>query len=125
MLIHTLIENEYKYAVSQDAVLVVLIKISKVLREGEEMLLIEVEDDGKGYPLEVLEYMNKDCYVEKQDGTRVGLWSIKRLLELMYDRKNLMELSNVQPHGAMNRIFIPEEPVNERSKDYLDERGIQ
>ena len=120
-----MIENEYKYAVSQDAVLVVLIKISKVLREGEEMLLIEVEDDGKGYPLEVLEYMNKDCYVEKQDGTRVGLWSIKRLLELMYDRKNLMELSNVQPHGAMNRIFIPEEPVNERSKDYLDERGIQ
>lgn len=125
MLIHTLIENEYKYAISQDSSLMVLIKASLVERSGEEMLLLEVEDDGQGYPEEVLEYMNHDSSKHKQDGSRVGLWSVKRLLELMYNREDLMEISNVQPHGALNKMYIPKTPVNERGKEYLDERGIQ
>lgn len=125
MLIHTLVENEYKYAVSQEGALMVLIKVSTEVHDGEEMLLLEVEDDGKGYPEEVLAYMNRDSTLHRQDGTRVGLWSIKRLLELMYDRKDLIELSNVQPHGAMNRIYIPLQPVNERNKSCLDEQGIE
>lgn len=125
MLIHTLIENEYKYAFNQDTSLMVLIKVSMVVHDGEDMLLIEVEDDGQGYPEEVLEYMNNDVPRQKQDGTRVGLWSIKRLLELMYDRNNLIEISNVEPHGALNKIYIPKIPVNERGREYLEEQGIQ
>ena len=123
MLIHTLIENEYKYAVSKDTPLMVLIRASKIIKDGEEMLLLEVEDDGKGYPGEVLSYMNAESGKEN-DGSRVGLWSIRRLLELMYDRKGLLEISNVPPHGALNRILIPAEPVNERGKEYLEEKGI-
>lgn len=125
MLIHTLIENEYKYAIDQDSSLMVLIKISAAVFSGEEMLLIEVEDDGKGYPEDVLKYMNHNAPERKQDGTRVGLWSIKRLLELMYDRNDLMWISNVEPHGALNQIYIPRTPVNERGREYLDEQGIQ
>lgn len=125
MLIHTLIENEYKYAVNQDSSLMVLIKISTVVRSGEEMLLLEIEDDGQGYPEDVLTYINHDASRKKQDGSRVGLWSIKRLLELMYDRSDLLKISNVEPHGALNQIYIPGAPVNERSREYLDEQGIQ
>lgn len=123
MLIHTLVENEYKYAVSVDASLMVLIKINIEIINEEKMLVIEVEDDGPGYPKDVLEYMNGDTGRSK-DGTRVGLWSIKRLLELMYDRKNLFLLENVEPHGALNRIYIPENAVNERNREYLSETGI-
>lgn len=124
MLIHTLIENEYKYAVSVENSLMVLIKISTLTLEGEEMLLIEVEDDGKGYPQEVLEFINGDA-VRKDEENRVGLWSIKRLLELMYEQKHLFQIDNVEPHGAMNRLMIPKQPVHERNKDYLKETGIQ
>lgn len=124
MLIHTLIENEYKYAISQGNSLMVLIKVSAVQYDGEEMLLIQVEDDGKGYPEDVIEVMNQEAAVQRGDGTRVGLWSVKRLLELMYDRKNLFRISNVEPHGALNQIYIPHMPVNQRSKEFMDE-GIQ
>ncbi len=107
MLIHTFIENEFKYAVSIDDTLTILIKISKKTYQEQEMLLIEIEDDGKGYPEEVLDYMNGRTEMNQTKGTRLGLWSIKRMMELMYERKDLVILENVQPHGCLNRIYIP------------------
>ncbi|MDE7276033.1 MAG: hypothetical protein K2N98_04150, partial [Lachnospiraceae bacterium] len=61
---------------------------------------------------------------KRQDGTQVGLWSIKRLLELMYDRKGLLKLENIEPHGALNRIYVPENVVQEINKEHFDEKGI-
>lgn len=113
MLIQTFVENEFKYAVSVDAVLTVLIKVSLDEHNGQTMLLLEIEDDGKGYPRDVLRYMNGQGRPRTTDGTRVGLWSVKRMLELMYERGDLLELKNVEPHGCLNKIWIPAEPVHE------------
>ncbi len=120
MLIHTFIENEYKYAISMGETLTILIKISTQIFQGEEMLLIEIEDDGKGYPQEVLQYMNGEAEHSCKKGERIGLWSVKRMMELMYARKELVQLSNIEPHGCMNRIFVPTKPVRE-----LEEETIQ
>lgn len=120
MLIHTFIENEYKYAISIGETLTILIKISTQIYHGEEMLLVEIEDDGKGYPKEVLEYMNSGAERSGKKGERIGLWSVKRMMELMYERKELVQLSNIEPHGCMNRIYVPSEPKHE-----LEEETIQ
>lgn len=125
MLIHTLVENEYKYAVSPGRQTMVLIKLIKAQWQGEEMLLIQVEDDGKGFPAAVLASINGDEAAPAGDGTRVGLYSIRRLLELMYDRKGLFVLSNVEPHGAMNQVYIPARPVNETKHDTIQEADIR
>lgn len=115
MLIHTVVENEYKYAVNPADQLMVLIRLSVTRYEGEPMLLIEIEDNGKGYPDAILEAINSpEAPEQAQDGSRVGLRSIRRILELMYARQGLFQLSNVEPHGAMNRIYIPERPVHQR-----------
>ena len=112
MLIHTFVENEYKYAVSVDSTLTILIKVRKVINQEIEMLLIEIEDDGVGYPEEVLHYMNG--MVEKSDKeNRVGLWSIKRMMELMYERTDLVVLDNIVPHGCINKIYIPVSAMHE------------
>ena len=113
MLIQTFVENEFKYAISVDTVLTVLIKVSLSERNGQEMLLIEIEDDGKGYPRDVLRYMNGQGKPKTEDGSRVGLWSVKRMMSLMYERDDLLELKNVEPHGCLNRIWVPAEPVHE------------
>lgn len=125
MLIHTLVENEYKYAVTAGRQTMVLIKLCRTQWQGEEMLLIQVEDDGQGYPQEVLETINGGTAEPRPDGTRVGLASIKRLLELMYDRENLFVLSNVQPHGAMNQVYLPAKPVRERTQMTIQEADIR
>lgn len=123
MMIHTLVENEYKYAVSTESSLMILIKVSAEMVMGEKMLMIEVEDDGPGYPPEILDSINRDTE-KRKDGTQVGLWSIKRLLELMYDRKGLLRIENVEPHGALNRIYVPKDVVHEINMEYPDEKGI-
>ncbi|MDW2798468.1 histidine kinase [Clostridium boliviensis] len=114
MLIHTFIENEYKYAVSIEETLTILIKISKQEIDNEEMLLIEIEDDGKGYPKEVLDYMNGVTRKATDKGTRIGLWGIKSMMELMYDRTGLVVLENITPHGCINRIYVPQKVKHER-----------
>lgn len=113
MLIHTIIENEYKYAVNIDQILTILIKADKVNIKGECMLLLEIEDDGKGYPKEVLDtFANKKVQNEK-NGERIGLRSIKRMMELMYEREGLFEICNIEPHGCKNTFWIPECAVQE------------
>lgn len=110
MLIHTFIENEYKHAVSMDNILTILIKISMQTYQDEDMLLIEIEDDGKGYPEEVINYMNGGLNKTSADGSRVGLWSIKRMMEIMYEKDNLIKIENIMPSGCLNKIYIPKTP---------------
>ena len=105
MLIHTVIENEYKYALRDNDQLMLLLRAR--LTEDRE-LEIEIEDSGKGYPEDVIKGLNDPSYEPDNSGSRVGLWSCRRLLELMYDRQSLMELENVEPHGALTRFRIPE-----------------
>ena len=120
MLIQTFVENEYKYAVSVDTPLTIFIRISTDQKDDEEMLLIEIEDDGRGYPPDVLDYMNGKNKRQVNDGSRIGLWSIKHMMELMYERKDLLYLSNIEPHGCHNKIWVPRTPVNESQEDKDD-----
>ncbi len=120
MLIQTFIENEYKYAVSIDTPLTILIRISLDNYQDEEMLLIEIEDDGMGYPQDVLEFMDGRGMRQENNGSRIGLWNIKNMMELMYEREGLISLSNIQPHGCLNRIWVPVKPIHQAKEDSQD-----
>ena len=111
MLIHTIIENEYKYAVNVDQMLTILIKGTVWENEGERLLFLEIEDDGEGYPEDVLEQF-RDGYREN-DGSRVGLWSLRKMMALMYERDDLFTIRNIEPHGCKNTFIIPQKPVHE------------
>ena len=117
MLLHTLVENEFKYAIPTEGILTILIRISlHVTETGEELLQIELEDDGKGYPEEVLESFRQGADTPRKDGSRIGLYSIRRLLCLMYEREDLFVIGNVEPHGAYHRVWIPKKALHERGK---------
>lgn len=122
MLIHTVIENEYKYAVAVGQMLTILIKAERRVEDGEVMLAVSVEDDGKGYPKEVLAQFESDRVKKSEDGSRVGLFSVRRMLELMYERKNLFRISNIEPHGCLNRFLIPAEPVHEVKQEHIQNK---
>ena len=113
MIIHTIIENEYKYAVNINQMLTILIKASKADVNGEEMLYLEVEDDGAGYPKEVLHFFENQENTISKTGERVGLKSVKRMMELMYEREGLFTISNIEPHGCKNVFLIPAHAVQE------------
>lgn len=112
MILHTIIENEYKYAVSVDSMLSIIIRASLKEVDGEKMLQIVIEDDGKGYPEDIIESFNSDS-IESLDGSRIGLWSLKKMLAIMYEREGLFTIGNTEPHGCANRFLIPAEPKHE------------
>lgn len=111
MLVHTVIENTYSYAVSVNRVLTILIR-AELISAPEPMLRITVEDNGKGYPEEMLaNFADPDW--EPEDGKHIGLWSLRRMLWLMYDRQGLFRVENIIPHGCRHTILLPPKPLNE------------
>ena len=117
MLINTVIENEFKYAVAMNSLLTILIKAFSVEKDGKKYLQIEIEDDGKGYPKSILDSFNSGAIT--LDKSRVGLSSLKRMLEIMYEEEGLFTISNIEPHGCKNVFLLPEKPVQEIRDDSL------
>lgn len=117
MIVHTFIENIYKYAISPNQIISFLVKVRTVEYQEEEMLFIEIEDDGKGYPQEIINVVKNNIQPINQDGTGFGLWSIKRMLEIMYEKNELMILGNKEPRGCYAQIYIPKEIKYEVRKE--------
>lgn len=107
LLLHTLVENIYKHAVSVDHLTSILISAKEDDYKGEKMCHITVEDDGAGYPSDFLEQMSKGEIKVKPDGHGIGLWNLKVTLSLMYRRDDLITFSNKSPHGSSTEIWIP------------------
>ena len=117
MLIHTVVENIYKHAVSVDNLITILVQVNKTEYKGQEMLCISIEDDGEGYPEEILkQFQAGEKPKPSEDGTHLGLWSLWEMLRIMYDRNDLMELKNAEPHGTRTIFYLPKEAINETGK---------
>lgn len=108
MMLHALVENIYKHAVSLDSFTSFFIRASLETRNDEQMLEIVVEDDGVGFPEEVMERVNHSGG-EFVESSHVGLMNISHTLFLMYGKTDLMHLSNKADRGSLIRIFIPKD----------------
>lgn len=108
MILHTFVENVYKHVVTQDRLVTLLIR-ANVVREaqfgGEEVLRLLVEDDGDGFPQEVLDAFGS-ADLQAMKGC-VGLLNVRRTLALMYGRDDLMRLKNNLSAGTRAIVFIP------------------
>lgn len=107
LIVHTMLENIYKHAVSSDRLTSVLISAREEDHGGEKMCHITVEDDGKGYPQEFLDQIRRGEVKVRPDGHGVGLWNVKKTLSLMYRREDLIEFSNKEPQGSRADIWVP------------------
>ena len=107
LIIHTILENIYKHAVSVDNLTSILISAHLEEKDDEKMCHICVEDDGEGFPAEFLEQVQTDEMTVKENGQGIGLWNMKKTLSLMYRRDDLIIFSNKEPHGSKVDIWIP------------------
>lgn len=107
LLIHTLVENIYKHAVSIDHLTCILINAKAELKDGQEMCHISVEDDGDGFPASFLHQVGQGDVHAGKDGHGIGLWNLKKTLSLMYRREDLIQFSNKEPHGSRTDLWIP------------------
>lgn len=106
-LILTFVENSFKHAMTLEETLSIFIKAEEEQTEAGRMLKIVIEDNGDGFPEEVLTEINHSENLEIKDGYKVGISNIKRTLSLLYGKDNLLSISNVDPTGGRVKILIP------------------
>jgi sensor histidine kinase YesM len=106
LLLHTLIENIYKHAVSLDKLTTMIISANKIRINEGYYCCITVEDDGPGFPEDVLK-MAADNFNDKSNKKNIGLYSLYRIIDLMYEGKGDIDISNQIPTGAKVRILLP------------------
>ncbi|WP_372635556.1 sensor histidine kinase [Cohnella sp.] len=112
-LIQTFIENVFKHAMFYGEMLSIYIRAGIETREGASFVKISIEDNGGGYPPEWLKSFASG--EEPESGASIGIANVRRTLQLLYKREDLLRLSNAEPSGARAELWIPATPNDEPS----------
>lgn len=110
LLLFTAVENTFKHAMNLYEPLWLVVQCESYQENGFCGCRMIVEDNGKGFPPEVLDMFsaqNSETLPSAKD--HLGLTNIRRTLQLIYHRNDLLRLSNAKTGGAHVEIWIPEE----------------
>ena len=90
----------------------------------ERLLCLIVEDDGDGFPDEIVEAFREQSPEPERLKNCIGLMNVRRTLELMYGRNDLIILKNNMSAGTKVTMYIPAEIAAERSNyNEIADRG--
>ena len=85
----------------------ILVTADVLVTEEGRFLDLNIQDNGQGYPEEILEEINKNT----DKGSRsVGINNIKRRCRLLYGERAEYYFTNRD--GAMSELILPEEKKN-------------
>ena len=101
LMIQTFIENSFKYGINLDR----MNNISVRADLRKDSLVITIADEGPGYPDLLLEQVNHDAKAWPKNRESVGIFNVKRRLELIYAGDANLLLAN--DNGALATIEIP------------------
>jgi two-component system NtrC family sensor kinase len=73
-------------------------------RQQEDGLLIEVCDDGPGFPPAILESSPRAFQTTRPGGTGLGLTTVQNFVQELH---GTLSLHNLEPHGACAKLNIP------------------
>lgn len=109
LLIQNFVENSMKYAVSLDEKAELRILINPA-GESHERFTIRIEDNGPGFPENVLDKIRNGEIIWRDDRKHLGIWNSCRRLHLLYHGTAKIEFENLRPHGALINITLPVNP---------------
>lgn len=103
LAIQNLVENVMKYAFNVYENTEITIEIHRTPRNGSSGISISVEDNGNGYPEEIIQSFNLE---EDGEGNKIGLQNIKKRLYYLYGDKATFLIGNRKEGGARAEIWI-------------------
>lgn len=106
-MIQTFVENIFKHALTYGEMLSIFIRVSIETIKEQPFLGITIEDNGGGFPPDVLEAVACSHMEPMESSGHVGIANIRRTLQLLYKREDLLKLSNAEPLGAKVEMLIP------------------
>ena len=117
LVIYTIIENCFKYAFGAEDTLLLMVQA----RPWEDGVCIRVEDNGPGYPEEILNLFSRaegdaagaasgeaeEKNLTPEQKRHIGLRNVIRTMKLWYGRENLLKIHNSHMQGAVTELFFP------------------
>ncbi len=115
LLLFSLMENSVKHAMTLYAPME--LRIGCVCEDGGDFkgIHLTVEDNGDGFPEEVLERFRSEQEDPVFTKEHLGLSNVRYTLRLVYHHRARLLLSNREKGGARVEIWIPEETSDEAS----------
>lgn len=105
LCVQTFIENSFKYAMSDLHELNLHVKVKIDSEDSTGFLHITISDDGPGFGTETLSKLRAGQRVIRQDGEHIGIYNIKRRIELIYGDRGQLLFKDAE--GANVEIIIP------------------
>jgi LytS/YehU family sensor histidine kinase len=112
-LLQTFVENIFKHAMIYGKMLSIFIRASKDMLEDKPCVKIVIEDNGEGFPPHVLQAAGVTPIDPIERSDQVGIANIRRTLQLLYKRDDLLTLSNAEPSGAKIELWVPIQDTRE------------
>ena len=103
--VSTFLENSVKHAQESDGVLCIRLTAR---REGE-LLYLRVEDNGRGFPKELMEQLNQGAFVKEKDGKHIGINNVFQRFRLIYGKRARVLFSCPEGGGDCVELWIPVE----------------
>lgn len=105
LILQTLVENSFKYALNTDESIHISIRACRL--EDGPRLQLSVSDTGPWYEAEILSQLRSGKRIVKKDGMHIGIWNLRRRLELIYADKASITFENLDPKGVKTQIVLP------------------
>ena len=103
LMLLTIVENSFKYALKLYEIMNLLIKVDRWEENGQTFVRLIVEDDGDGYPEEMLRGFEQ--FTGSSGG--VGIQNVRDTFRLRYGQPGLVRIKKAVPHGARTVLLIP------------------
>jgi len=102
-VLHNLVLNA-AHALTQTKDPVLRLSTSKVKTGGADYIQLTAQDNGEGFPQDVLAHLFEPYVTSKEKGTGLGLAIVKKIVE---EHNGMISADNRQPGGACIVIQLP------------------
>ncbi len=110
LVLLTFVENSLKHNLEPDHDLIIRIDIDKNEDDDGRWILFHIEDNGKGFPMEIMKsFNNKKELRRPASGKGIGIWNCMQRLDIVYQGNYRIHLFNNGENGAVVQISLPEE----------------
>ncbi|HFI0644162.1 TPA: sensor histidine kinase [Streptococcus suis] len=106
LILQTFVENIFKHCFSMDTKLSVKLTIDSVT-EKNDYYRIMLEDNGPGFPANILSKLLSRTSLITKDGKHVGLTNTYERLDSLYQQNYYIHFMNKPEGGAMIKLILP------------------
>lgn len=107
LVIQTFLENSIKHSVTLDEPVHISVAIDLMETGLEPYIEIIIRDTGKGFSEDVLAEIRSGNRVVDEQGEHIGIWNVRKRLQLLYGEHAAISCYNGFPSGAVIEIKLP------------------